>query len=113
MVQEITEVSEKQKESIQKAQSSFRPTVPFSEYVGAYQHPAYGTVFVSLDRNQLELKFWNEEKGILKGVDTNRFVLLDLPSAPPFPWIIEFELSQDGNHIQALKIPDLGVFQKL
>ena len=84
-----------QEEAIRRHERSFKPTVPFSEYVGTYQHPAYGTVFVSSEKGQLELKLWNEEKGILKGVDTNRFVLLDLPSAPTFSWIIEFELSQD------------------
>jgi hypothetical protein len=111
-IQEIDSAMKLQEESIRKHESSFLPTLPFSEYVGTYQHPAYGTVSVSLDRDQLELTFWNREKGILKGVDTNRFVLLDLPSAPTFPWIIGFEPSQEGQHIQSLKIPDLGVFKK-
>lgn len=99
-----------QKEAFQAIKRRLAPTLALSEYAGIYEHPAYGTVSISVSGNKLEGELWTKEKEILDCYNGDTFEVLGPPSEPS--WIFEFELTQDKKNVQALKIPNLGVFEK-
>jgi CubicO group peptidase (beta-lactamase class C family) len=102
-----------EKAEIQAKKDTTKPAPALHKYEGHYNHPAYGSIDVGLHAGRLELELFSHEKGTLDYVCGNTFELLDIPSAPRGPWLIEFEPSQDPDHVKALKMPDLGTFKRV
>ncbi len=107
---EMNRSLETQKAMRQEIKHRREPTLPLEAYLGTYEHPAYGTLCIALDNGQLTITLWTQEKGALKAYDEDTFEVHQIPSAAM--WTLSFEKSEDKKQIQALKIPDLGVFVK-
>ena len=78
--------------------------------MGHYEHPAYGSIWARLDNGQLTIELWNEEKGILKPWDVDRFEITGLPSGDPLPMLVDFKINQETGQIIGLQFPELGLF---
>lgn len=96
------------KAALEAKKTPFKPSLPLEKYVGHYEHPAYGTLEVSLKDKILYFELFTHEKGVLDPWGGDQFKLL-LPSTP---WLIEFGVSRDRSGVTAIKVPDFAVFKK-
>ena len=110
VVAEIVRSVEATRKQLKEGRRQRPPTFPAARYVGHYEHPAYGSIWVRLDNGQLTIELWNEEKGILKPWDEDRFEITGLPSGDPLPMLVDFEISQEARQIEGLHFPELGFF---
>ncbi len=79
------------------------PSLPLTDYAGVYEHPAFGSVEVSVDNDKLKLKF---QSGISSVLEHIHFDVFRGPTSEFWlPTInVRFHLSVDGT-IDNLSIP--------
>lgn len=88
------------------------PSFPPAQYVGHYEHPAYGSIWIRSDKDRLVIELWTHEKGVLQPWNGDRFEVTEFPSDGPLPLLIDFVTKKQTGQIVALSFPKLGVFQK-
>jgi hypothetical protein len=88
------------------------PSFPPAQYVGHYEHPAYGSIWVRSDKDRLIIELWTHEKGVLQPWSGNRFEVTEFPSSNPLPLLIDFVTNKQTGQIVALSFPKLGVFTR-
>ncbi len=82
-----------------------KPSRELAAYVGTYEHPAYGSARVTLERGQL-VWTWNRLSGPLEHFHYDTFVLHEAVMQEPF---VQFVLDTDGK-VSAMKVEGgLGV----
>jgi len=100
-------ISEKMR--LESSKGKQKPTLPVSEYVGTYEHPAYGSIKIILDGEKIIFEFFTQEKGILKMWDGDKFEIVGIPTM--FPWIVEFDISK--GRVSGLNMPNMGFFSRV
>ena len=99
------QAAENLKKEIAKRHNDTKPSRELSAYAGNYEHAAYGTVRVALERGQL-VWTWNRLGGPLEHFHYDTFVLRDDVLQEPF---VQFVLDTDGK-VAVLKVAGaLGV----
>lgn len=86
------------------------PSFPLTQYVGHYEHPAYGSIWIRLEKDHLTIELWTHEKGVLRSWDRDRFEVTEFPSGDPLPLLIDFVPEKKAGHILAISFPKIGVF---
>jgi CubicO group peptidase (beta-lactamase class C family) len=90
--EEKTRRDEVSKDRLAQRHKGTNPTLPLVEYAGKYEHPAYGTVEVKLDSDQL-MWTWNRFRGELEHWHFDTFVLHESVLLEPD---VVFRLGPDG-----------------
>ena len=57
-----------------------KPSLPLNEYVGHFEHPAYGPVWIRSEGEQLTIELWTGEKGLLKPWNADQFEITNFPT---------------------------------
>lgn len=87
------------------------PTFSLGKYVGHYEHPAYGSLWVREEKGNLVIELWNHEEGNLRPWNGDQFGITELPSGGPLPILIDFRI--DREKVTGLTFPELGFFSFL
>ncbi len=99
------QAAENLKKEIAKRHNDTKPSRELAAYAGNYDHPAYGTVRVALERGQL-VWTWNRLGGPLEHFNYDTFVLRDETLQEPF---VQFAPEADGK-VAVMKVAGaLGV----
>ena len=88
------------------------PSLPLNHYVGEYVHPAYGSIYIQPDKEELKITIPSQETGPLKHSQYDEFQITEIATTIIFPWLIQFKLSDDKSQILGLSMEDLGYFEK-
>lgn len=88
------------------------PSLPLEYYVGEYSHPAYGSIFIDQDNEQLKIRLFSHEEGELRHWDKDQFEIIEFASASTDPWLIDFKLENHQKRISGLNVPVIGFFEK-
>jgi CubicO group peptidase (beta-lactamase class C family) len=97
---------DEKKKQIESTKSTTPPTLDLARYVGEYEHPAYGTIRITLD-GSLTFETCNQERGTLKPWGGDCFEMGGIPS--PIPTLVEFEIS--SSQVHSLKT-EIGIFTR-
>jgi CubicO group peptidase (beta-lactamase class C family) len=92
MVQGEREEAAKARARQERRHHGTRPSREAAAYAGAYEHPAYGTVHVNVERGRLVWR-WNDFSGPLEHFHYDTFVLPDAVLGEPH---VVFTLGEDG-----------------
>jgi CubicO group peptidase (beta-lactamase class C family) len=99
MLQGEREEAEKARARQERRHHGTRPSREAAAYAGDYEHPAYGTAHVSLDRGRLVWR-WNNFAGPLEHFHYDTFVLPDAVLGEPH---VVFTLGEDGG-VASMKV---------
>lgn len=88
------------------------PSLPLNHYAGEYVHPAYGSICIHLDKDQLRILIPSHEEGPLQHSQYDEFQITEIPTTVIFPWLVHFKLSEDKSQVIGLSTVDLGYFAK-
>ncbi len=98
---------------LEEQRGEIPPSLSIEKYVGHYEHPAYGSIWVHAENGQLTIETWTHEKGFLRHWDGDRFEITDFPSFGALPVLIDFAIDLDGEKVSGLTYPELGFFCSL
>jgi CubicO group peptidase (beta-lactamase class C family) len=98
MRQEQAEHAEAERERLAKRHRNTRPSCAWAAYAGDYEHPAYGTVRVSLGPGGLVWQ-WNDFRAVLEHFHYDTFTLpIEVMGEP------ELVFAQDGGAVARMKV---------
>jgi CubicO group peptidase (beta-lactamase class C family) len=93
------QAAENVKKELAKRHQDTKPSRELSAYAGSYEHAAYGTVRVALERGQL-VWTWNRFSGALEHFHYDTFVLHEEMMQEPF---VQFVLDNEGK-VSVMKV---------
>lgn len=96
----------------EKRAKNTTPSLPLDAYLGNYIHPAYGLITIKKAEDQLKIFLPSQEEGSLKHSQYDEFEIIGVSSQCVFPWLIEFQFSEDRREVVSLSMQDLGIFTK-